>query len=126
MSQDKQIRGLKQTDQLDCLAFIGKSKTIKIPFAGILYIEQAGTQLLIKKEETEEELQGIIGKIRELSRRLDGRFYQCHSYLIINMARVDSMMEGKIIFDNLEEKHLGRDCFAKTRRAFNHYLTGSR
>lgn len=110
----------------DSFVFSGKTKTLKIQYADILYIEQAENQLWIKKSEKNAELLIISGRVRDISSNLEARFYLCHSYLIINMKRVVSMSKGTVVFDNGDEKHMGRDAYFKTRKAFNNPMPGNR
>jgi DNA-binding LytR/AlgR family response regulator len=102
----------------DCFVFFYKSETFKINYADILYLEQDSKKLWIEISEEGKEQVTAQGNIRDISDNLESRFFQCHSYLIINLKRVVSMSSGTIVFDNGETKHLGRDAFFKTRKAF--------
>jgi DNA-binding LytR/AlgR family response regulator len=103
------------------IAYIRKEESRKIPYSDVLYIEQIGTTLYIKRDEDELK---IPGRMREITKTVREPFGQCHSYLMINFDRVYSMTKGQIIFDNKEEKFVGRDSFAETRKKFNKYLLG--
>jgi DNA-binding LytR/AlgR family response regulator len=105
------------------IAYIRKEESRKIPYSDVLFIEQQGTLLHIKRDEDTLE---IVGRMSEITKNLREPFSQCHAYLIINFDRVDSMAKGQIVFDNdrKEIKFLGRDSFAETRKKFNHYLLG--
>jgi DNA-binding LytR/AlgR family response regulator len=126
MSKYNHSGGTMITAHDDCFLFIGKGKSIKIPFAEILYIEQVQGQLMIKKSGISQSIMTLPGRIRDIPCTKDERFYHCHSYLIINIARVISMSSGVITFDNSDGKHISRDCFAKTRKEFNNRLMGIR
>lgn len=110
----------------DSFVFCGKTKTLKIPYADILYIEQVENQLWITKGDKNAEKMVISGRIRDISNNLEARFYQCHAYLIINFKRVVSMTKGTVVFDTGEEKHMGRDAYFKMRKAFNNPMPGNR
>ena len=103
------------------ISVIQKKESFKIPQSDVLHIEQSGKSLHIK---TDSDLLESAGKIREIREDLEEPFYLCHAYLIINIERVVSMTEGKIIFDDKTELHLGRDSFTRTRKKFNKYLLG--
>jgi len=87
----------------------------------VLFIEQIGKSLYIKKDS---EYVVIPGRMRDLSNELKEPFFQCHSYLMINIERVTCMKKGQIFFDNGTHKYLGRDSFAEARKGFNNYLLG--
>ena len=106
------------TAQDDGFVFSNKSITMKIPYAEILYIEQFEEKLWIVKNDKIEGQLTIPGAVRDISNNLEARFYQCHSYLIINIRRVVLMSKATITFDNGCTKHLGRDAFVRARKAF--------
>jgi DNA-binding LytR/AlgR family response regulator len=100
---------------------IAKTESIKVPYSEVLYIEQVGKKLRIHKEV------GILnmpGRISEISKVVGEPFYQCHSYLLINLARVDAMANGRIIFNNHKSTNIGESNYHKTRKKFNQYLLG--
>ena len=101
------------------IAYIRKEESRRIPYCDVLYIEQVGRNLHIKRDQDTLE---IPGRMSEISKTLMEPFGQCHSYLMVNFDRVYSMTKGQIVFDNKEELFIGRDSFAETRKKFNNYL----
>ena len=102
----------------DCFVFSSKSKTLKIPYVEIIYIEQVENQLWISRNDQKEVPIAIQGRMRDIADNLESRFYLCHSYLIVNLSRVIFMSQGTITFDNGCTKHLGRDTYVRARKAF--------
>lgn len=121
MEKNERIGETPQLYNQSWIAYIRKEESHKIPYRDVLYIEQIGTFLYITRDEDVLEIQG---RMSELSKILSVPFSQCHSYLMINFDRVNSMTKGKIVFDNKNEKFIGRDSFAETRKKFNQYLLG--
>lgn len=121
MKRDFDMGGITPGPNQEWIAHIGKERTLKIPTCEVLYIEQTGKQLDIHKSDR---IVYVPGRLAEASNQLEEPFYQCHSYLMINIARVVAMTKGTIIFDNGREKYVGRENFAKTRKKFNNYLLG--
>ena len=50
-------------------------------------------------------------------------FYQCHSYLLINMRNVASMEDGLIVFTDGEKKKIGKRNYYKAKTAFASYIS---
>ncbi len=101
------------------IAYIRKEESRKIPYSDVLYIEQMGKDLYIRRDG---DVLKIPGRMSEINMALSETFGQCHSYLMINFDRVDSMTKGHIVFDNEKELFIGRDSFNETRKKFNKYL----
>lgn len=121
MNKNGQTGGTRQQLQQNWIAFIGKQESLKVPYADVLFIEQSGNTLFIQRDLEPVE---ITGRVSEISKVLREPFCMCHSYLIVNIDRIQVMTKGKIVFDNQSEKYLGRDSYAKTRKKFNKYLLG--
>lgn len=121
MSRTEMIGGTTKANDLNWVALIVKSESLKVPFDEVIYIEQVGKNLLIQKNDDKIRIPGRISKISAV---LEEPFFQCHSYLIVNFSRVFAMTKGEIIFDNHMSTHLGDCSYYKTRKKFNQYLLG--
>lgn len=113
--------GATKTADKNWIGLVAKSESIKVPFDEVLYIEQVGKNLLIHKEG---DTICVPGRVRKLSKALGEPFYQCHSYLLINLSKVYLMANGDIVFDNQQSTHIGQASYIKTRKKFNQYLLG--
>jgi DNA-binding LytR/AlgR family response regulator len=103
------------------IGLIAKTESLKVPYSEVLYIEQVGKNLRIHKDTG---ILDIPGRISKISKVVCEPFFQCHSYLLINLSRVDAMVNGRIIFDNQKSTSLGEGNYHKTRKKFNQYLLG--
>jgi len=101
------------------IAVIGKKDSLKVPYNDVLYIVQVGKNLRIQKDNDSIRVPGQISKISVVWCE---PFFQCHSYLIINLSRVSAMSKGQIFFDNLTSAYLGEKSYFRTRKRFNQYL----
>ena len=121
MGRNDMAGGVTKPGKQNWIGLIARSKSQKIPFDEVLYIEQVGKYLLIHKDEYSIHVPGRISKI---SSSVGEPLFQCHSYLIVNISRVNVMTKGEIIFDNRMSTHLGERNYYKTRKKFNQYLLG--
>ncbi len=113
--------GAAKPDNQNWLGFIAKTKSQKVLFDEVLYIEQIGNNLCIHKEK---DSINVPGRISKISTPVVEPLFQCHSYLIINFSRVHTMTKCEVIFDNMTSTHLGERIYYKTRKKFNQYLLG--
>lgn len=119
MGRNDMAGGATKLGKQNWIGAIDKTKSQKIPFDDVLYIEQIGKKLYIHKDKGSINIPGRISKI---SIPVEEPLFQCHSYLIINISRVRMMTKGVIIFDNLTSTRLGEHNYYKTRKKFNQYL----
>ena len=101
------------------IPFIKKSETSKIYIERIMLIEQDLRKIVILTEEGE---YSKYGKLAELSKYLDGRFFQCHNSYIINMDKVIRMREQTIFFENGYTIMISRDKFTFAKQCFANYI----
>jgi len=121
MGRNDMTGGVTKPGKQNWIGVVAKTKSQKIPFDEVLYIEQIGNSLLIHKDADSIH---VPGRISKLSNSVEEPLFQCHSYLIVNISRVNVMTKGEIIFDNRMSTHLGERNYYKTRKKFNQYLLG--
>jgi DNA-binding LytR/AlgR family response regulator len=121
MRENETAGGTTKSVDQNWIALIAKAKSLKVPYNEVLYIEQVGKNLRIQKDV---DILYFTGRISKISTAVDEPFFQCHSYLIINLSRVHAMTNKEIIFDNLMTTQLGERSYYKTRKKFNKYLLG--
>ncbi len=95
--------------------------TKKLFLEDIVFIEKEYHDIIIKT------VDGVIslraGALDIRSYIEDCRdFYECHSYLVINLKNVESMQDGLIVFTDGEKKKIGKRNFAKAKTAFARYI----
>lgn len=98
-----------------------RTVTKKLFLEDIVCIEKEYHHIIIKT---------VDGNISLKSGKLDIRpyiadsadFFECHSYLLINLRNVESMQDGVIIFSTGEKKKIGRRNFSKAKAAFAKYI----
>ena len=94
--------------------------SIKLYLRDILYIERQSRVLFFH---TEKEDLKVYEGIQEVLPYLDSRFYPCLTGLLINFDKVDRMRDGRIFFcDKKTHIDCGRQCFTRTKGAFNKYM----
>ena len=103
----------------DFLPYINSHQCCKIWLSDIMYIMQEGRTTNIV---TEKETYCSYGKIKEMERHLDNRFYYCLKKVMINFENVAAMKDQTIYFKNGEMITLGRQNYVHTRQAFAAYL----
>jgi len=113
--------GAIQSANKNWIGVVSRGESFKVPYSEVLYIEQAGKNLRIQKEV---DIIHISGRISKISEVVGEPFYQCHSYLLINLSKVRVMTNGVIIFDNKMSTRLGKYNYIKARKRFNQYLLG--
>ncbi len=121
MRRKEMTGGATKTADQNWIALIAKTESVKVLYDDVLYIEQVGDNLNIYKDTDTIQIPGRISKI---SIGMGEQFFQCHSYLIINLSRVLAMTRGEILFDNLTSTHLGEKNYYKARKKFNRFLLG--
>jgi DNA-binding LytR/AlgR family response regulator len=121
MRDNEKKGGAKKAADKNWIGLVGKTESLKLPYSEVLYIEQVGKNLHFHKEADTLDVPGRISKLSEV---VGEPFFQCHSYLLINLSRVDAMANGMIIFNNQKSIHLGEGNYYKTRKKFNQYLLG--
>ena len=94
-----------------------------VPVDCITYLENQKRKVIVHTREGAFE---EYGRLTEISKELDDRFYQCHRSYVINFEHVSAMAEGRIAFDDGSSIYLGRNTFARTRRKFEEYLPDKR
>jgi DNA-binding LytR/AlgR family response regulator len=103
----------------DYIPIIRRDETSKIFVDDVLCIEQELRKAVIY---TMGDTYWCYGKISDLSKHLDNRFFQCHQSYIINMDRVVKMREQTIYFENGFKITIGRDKFSIAKQSFSAYL----
>ncbi len=102
------------------LPIIRKCLSGKVLVDEIVCIKQDLRQV---KVVTDKGVVSLRGKIEDTNRYLTDDFFQCHSYLIVNLTKILAMSNNTIFFTNKRKIELGRDNFIKTRKAYNRYLS---
>ncbi len=101
------------------LPVIQKCASGKIPIDDILCVKQ---NLKNIKVVTHRGTLSLKGKISDIHPYLNDDFFQCHSYLVVNLTKIVEMSNNTIFFISKRKISLGRDNFIKTRKAYNQYL----
>ncbi|MCL2437352.1 MAG: LytTR family transcriptional regulator DNA-binding domain-containing protein [Clostridiales bacterium] len=101
------------------IPIINKEEICKVYIEDILLIEQDLRKTMIY---TEENKLWRYGKIDELLRFLDDRFFRCHQSCIINMDKVIKMKEQTIFFKNGFKIVMGKEKFKSAKQKFAHYM----
>lgn len=101
------------------LPVISRDLSQKIRITSILYLQQETRYVRVVTDKTE-----IVfrGKLAEIAKMLSASFDFCHSYLLINLERVEKMYDAHIYFDDGRKLRVGRGSFAAFRKQFNEYL----
>lgn len=119
-SETEQRVETKQREWVECIAFIGNAESHRIPSDEILYIEQVGNKLHIQQTVGSV---WVPGRMSAISKELGEPFFPSHSYLMVNISLIESMSNRQMHFlDSRVAITVGRDCFRKTRKAFNEYI----
>ena len=101
------------------IPIIRRDETCKVFIENILMIEQDLRKTVIY---TEEDKYWRYGKMDELSKYLDDRFFKCHHSCIINMDKVVKMREQTIFFENGFKITIGREKFQCAKQNFARYM----
>ena len=101
------------------IPIVRKDETSKVFIKNVMLIEQELRKTMIYAEEGH---YWRYGKIDELLRYLDGRFFRCHQSCIINMDKVVKMKEQTIFFENGFKTMMGREKFQCARQNFNRHI----
>ena len=103
----------------DYIPVICKEEASKVLINNVMLIEQELRKTIIY---TDEDRHSFYGKIGDLLKYLDGRFFECHQSYIINMDKVVKMREQTIFFENGLKIMLGRDKFKLAKQKFAGYM----
>ena len=101
------------------IPIINKEETCKVYIEKVLFIEQELRKTIIY---TEIDKFWRYGKIDELLRYLDNRFFKCHQSCIINMDKVIRMKEQTIFFENGLKIVMGKEKFKYAKQNFAHHM----
>ncbi len=92
-----------------------------IPFSTVLYCEVIDRKLYLH---TEQEIVVYYGKIEELERQLDSRFFRCHRSYLVNLDYVATCKGGQIILQNKETVPISRLRQKEFMQAMLRYMKG--
>ena len=101
------------------LPIISRDLTQKIRIASILYIVQETRYIRIVTDRGEVV---VRGKLEDIARTLPASFDYCHSYLLIDLERVEKMQDVCIFFDNGVCLPVGKGSYVSFRKRFHEYL----
>ena len=101
------------------IPIVNKCETCKIYIENVLLIEQELRKTMIY---TEEDKFWRYGKIDELLKCLDNRFFRCHQSCIINMDKVVRMKDQTIFFKNGFKIVIGKEKFKYAKQSFARYI----
>ena len=62
------------------------------------------------------------GKLADIAGRLPASFDFCHSYLLIDLDRVEKLQDVRIFFDNGRTLEVGKGSYVAFRKRFTEYL----
>ena len=93
--------------------------SVKLKIDEIVSIEQQLRKVVIT---TNEKCYSYYGKISNIDKYLDLRFYHCLSRLIINFDKVKEMRAQVIYFENGGFYYIGKNNYIKTRQTYSAYL----
>lgn len=91
----------------------------RIRISDIIYIERNNRKIRIV---TEQEEYVYYERIENIIPHLDDRFFPCLKGCYINLEKVISMRERKIMFEGERVLYLGRENFVKTMQYYKLYL----
>jgi len=106
-------------EEKNYIPVITKSEIAKVFVDSVMLIEQELRKTHIYTVEDE---YFPYGKIDELSKYLDKRFFKCHQSCIINMEKVVKMREQTVFFENGLKVVMGRDKFHNAKQYFAIYI----
>ena len=109
----------KKMDEERYVPFINRTVCCKIWLHEIIRIEQRGRLIIIITDMGTFER---YGRIDEVEKYLDERFYHCLKTVIINFQQVKMMSCQTIFFRNGEEYFLGRQNYIKAKQTFAIYI----
>ena len=101
------------------LPIISRDLTQKIRIASILYLTQETRYIHIVTDRGEVV---VRGKLEDMARSLPASFDYCHSFLLINLDRVEKMQDVCVYFDNGRCLHVGKGSYVAFRKRFHEYL----
>ena len=101
------------------LPIISRDLTQKIRIASILYLTQETRYIRIVTDRGEVV---VRGKLEDMARSLPASFDYCHSYLLIDLDRVEKMQDVCVYFDNGRCLHVGKGSYVAFRKRFHEYL----
>ena len=101
------------------LPIISRDLTQKVRIASILYLTQETRYIRIVTDRGEVV---VRGKLEDMARSLPASFDYCHSYLLIDLDRVEKMQDVCIYFDNGRRLHVGKGSYVAFRKRFHEYL----
>ena len=105
------------------IPIINKGEISKVYIEDVLLIEQELRKTLIY---TEDDKFWCYGKMDELSKFLDNRFFRCHQSCIINMSKVIKMKEQTVFFENGFKIMMGKEKFKFAKQNFaRHVINGA-
>ena len=101
------------------LPIISRDLTQKIRIASILYLTQETRYIHIVTDRGEVV---VRGKLEDMARSLPASFDYCHSFLLINLDRVEKMQDVCVYFDNGRCLHVCKGSYVAFRKRFHEYL----
>ena len=101
------------------LPIISRDLTQKVRIASILYIAQETRYIHIVTDRGEVV---VRGKLADIAGRLPASFDFCHSYLLLDLDRVEKLQDVRIFFDNGRTLEVGKGSYVAFRKRFTEYL----
>ena len=101
------------------LSIISRDLSQKVALADILFLRQEMRNVIFA---TTKGQVATRGKLNEYQEQLSKPFVKAHSYLIVNLARVEKMADEIICFDNGSNLKIGYANYVGIRKVFNKYL----
>ena len=95
-----------------------REETRVLQFKEILYIQQNGRKVIIRGVDR---VHYSYDSFKEVTKDLDGRFYQCLKYTYVNLDQIKRLQDQTIIFKTDSTLLVGRDCFVRVRQTFAGY-----
>ena len=97
------------------IPIINREETCKVYIVNVLFIEQDLRKIIVH---TEDGLFWRYGKIEELLKYLDDRFFKCHKSCIINLDKVMKMKEQTVFFENGDKIVMSKEKFRLAKQNF--------
>lgn len=93
-TMDRALKRLEQRTAKSLLVQRGTGCEV-IPLAGIVYCEVLGRKIYIHKQDGT--TIDYYGRLEELERRMDGRFFKCHRSYLVNLDYVRGCRAGQVM-----------------------------
>lgn len=112
-------RAIKISSRESYVPVITRREAAKVRIRDILYIESELRVIVIY---TAGRAYRFYGKLDDILKYLDSRFYRCHKSCIINLEKILSMENGIIYFPEGITLRVGQNNYRLTRNEYVKYL----